>query len=343
VSPSGNGNANANGNGAHSLPRQGAALSFAPGFESSSDHDFDIDEASRVVRLPLPPPDFARSQKIGSAIPGLPGVDAQVGRGSGSEGALSSTSQVRTPEMIRNSLLSRTGPMVVPVAPGQNLLPLEVVQPKRSGRSGVLLLIGGATVVIGALVAFLLRMGINGEEGPTRVARTNTPGADLAIQFGDPSRPMPQSTPQPVATPRSGKGRSSHSLKNPGTEMAAAGSADHSSGSATPSDLIDLPSDGSNGPATTAQVIEEVTKQASKSNILFTRCYETALKHDPLLQVPKATATVTVTNGTVTNVAIPSLQGSTLGSCLATLMKRWRFPKVNESVTTQLPIVFSRR
>jgi hypothetical protein len=322
------------------LARPAATLAFAPGVEESeADDDFAIDEASRVVRLPLPPPDsLGQARPVNLVAPGLPGVDTQVGRGSGSHGSLSNGDAVaRAVALNRTALLSRTAPQVVPLVDGQ---PAPVGAPqaapaRRKRTSGTLLLIGGAAVLIAGLVVFLLRLAQPGDGSATHVARSSAPTDDLAVQEFDPLKPKAVAS-QPTS---SGRPRSkSPRVTKPGGDVATT----EASGGHATSDLLDIPGAGGAGNATTAQVIEEVTNQATKSSILFTRCYENALKHDPLLSVPKATATVTVVGGKVTDVAIPSLKGSSLGGCLTAMIKHWRFPKASESVSTQLPIVFSR-
>src|SRR5690606_41548355 len=73
---------------------------------------------------------------------------------------------------------------------------------------------------------------------------------------------------------------------------------------------------------------DDVMKVYQERKLGVKLCYERALKKDPLLDVKKVYVNLSVTpTGIVTNVSMSSHGDTTLGQCLVSQIRRWRFRK----------------
>ena len=86
---------------------------------------------------------------------------------------------------------------------------------------------------------------------------------------------------------------------------------------------------------------DDLMKVYRKNQIAIKMCYERELKKNPLLKVPKTWVDIKVgLDGRVSGVSIPSLQGTTLGTCMRSRIARWKFRKTTELFSSRFPVVF---
>ena len=302
--------------------------------------DLDIGEASRVVNLSM------LSRTPGVATPtaanvseasGLPGVagDGQgvLGKGTGSFGRVGALAAA------------------MPIIQGGGTIDMprpELLQP-RSRTSGMLLPIAIAGVVLVGVLSILLYVALgSGDEDEARhLARGNAGGESLAYQFpqeqGGHGKPGKQAAGDSQAGgnkagDHSGSGRRGNSIARHTTGgHTGGGTVLHPSGGGL--DEVDLShdNDGSRRELSPDDLIEAY----NVNKIGVTMCYNSALKHNPLLKVQKAYVRITVgTSGAVTSVSIPTLSGTELGTCLQRRIRAWRFPRSSSGLSSRFPIVF---
>ncbi|HLU65503.1 MAG TPA: GYF domain-containing protein [Kofleriaceae bacterium] len=316
--------------------RGGALLNEPP---ADSSLDFEIGEASRVVKLPM----LARNVgNAGSAAPaaraaGLPGVDGGgLGRGSGS-----------FDQVLGAPAGGGTASLPVIQAGGTVDMPRpELLQPNTPSRRGLLLPIALGGAALAAVVALLLVMalGDDDEADNLRLARGQVGGAGLAYQFEDLDQ----------------DGRDDKTGKSESEVVAeAAASKKSSGGGGTTRRVIKRNTSSSTATATTpsspgagfdevdlgggARDLDpnDLISVYQQNRIGVTLCYNSALKKDPYLSVKKAEVSINVaTSGKVNTVSIPSLRGTELGSCLERRIKAWRFPKSTSGLASRFPIIF---
>ena len=310
------------------LPRSGparpAAQASAPApapvdRHESNNNDFEIGEASRVVKLPM----LTRTG-MGNAAPaarssgGLPGVEeGGLGRGTG------------TFKQYTNSGL--------PIIQGGGTIDMprpEILQPSRRAKSlAVPIAVAGAVLV--GVIAILLYLALAGgdDEEDHGLARVRVAGDGLAYNFVDEDKDgKDDTTGQTVEEVKAAasKGGTARRVirRNPRDSAAGLG---HSPGEGE----VDL---GGGGGDLDPDDLIEVYRN---NKIGVSLCYTSALKKDPLLKVSKAVVTIRVgTTGAVSLVSIPSLTGTELGNCLQKRIKAWRFPKNSSGLDTQFPIIF---
>jgi len=278
-------------------------------------HDeFEIGEASRVVKLPM----LARTTQTGIAAraAALPGVDAGgLGRGTG------------TFQQYTNSGL--------PIIQGGGTIDMprpEILQPSRRAKSlAVPIAIAGA-VLVGVIAVMIYLAVSGGEDEDEDLARARVAGDGLAYNFVDEDKDgKDDTTGQTVEEVKEAAkhGTTRRIIKRNPRESAPA------VGASTGSDEVDL---SGGGGALDPDDLIEVYKN---NKIGVSLCYNSALKRDPLLKVQKAEVTIRVgTTGTVSMVSIPSLSGTDLGTCLQKRIKAWRFPKNSSGLETRFPIIF---
>jgi predicted Zn finger-like uncharacterized protein len=281
-------------------------------------NDFEIGEASRVVKLP---PMMGRN--AGNAAPvsrsGLPGVDSGgLGRGTG------------TFQQYTNSGL--------PIIQGGGTIDMprpEILQPSRRAKSlAVPIAVAGAVLVgvIGILLYLALAGGDDDEDHG--LARVRVAGDGLAYNFVDEDKDgKDDTTGQTVEEVKAAASKSGGTARRVIRRNPREGSG--SVGTAGGGDEVDL---GGGGGDLDPDDLIEVYRN---NKIGVSLCYTSALKKDPLLKVAKAVVTIRVgTTGAVSMVSIPSLSGSDLGNCLQKRIKAWRFPKNSSGLDTQFPIIF---
>ena len=301
---------------------QAAAPTPVPATDRHDRHDgnndFEIGEASRVVKLP---PMMGRN--AGNAAPvsrsGLPGVDSGgLGRGTG------------TFQQYTNSGL--------PIIQGGGTIDMprpEILQPSRRAKSlAVPIAVAGAVLV--GVIAILLYLALAGsdDEEDHGLARATLAGDGLAYNFVDEDKDgkddkTGQTVEEVRAASKSGGTARRVIRRNPREGSGSVGTVGGGG------DEVDL---GGGGGDLDPDDLIEVYRN---NKIGVTLCYNSALKKDPLLKVAKAVVTIRVgTTGSVSMVSIPSLSGTELGNCLQKRIKAWRFPKNSSGLDTQFPIIF---
>ena len=278
-------------------------------------NDFEIGEASRVVKLPM----LGRSNSGKAAAPAgraaLPGLDAGgFGRGTG------------TFKQYTNSGL--------PIIQGGGTIDMprpEILQPSRRAKSLAVPIAVAGAVLVGVTTILIYLAISSGDDDDHRLARARLAGDGLAYSFIDEDKDgKDDKTGQTVEEVRAAtKGGTARRVirRNPREGSSAppptsSGEVDlgGSAGELDPDDLITV---------------------YSANKIGVTLCYNSALKKDPLLKVSKAEVTIRVgTTGSVSLVSIPTLFGTELGNCLQKRIKAWRFPKNSSGLETRFPIVF---
>ena len=308
---------------------QAAAPTPVPATDRHDRHDgnndFEIGEASRVVKLPpMMGRNAGNAGNAGNAAPaasraGLPGVDSGgLGRGTG------------TFKQYTNSGL--------PIIQGGGTVDMprpEILQPSRRAKSlAVPIAVAGAVLV--GVIAILLYLALAGgdDHEDHGLARVRVAGDGLAYNFIDEDKDGKDDktgqTEEEVKAQTSKGGTARRVIRrNPREGSGSLGTAGGGS------DEVDL---GGGGGDLDPDDLIEVYRN---NKIGVTLCYNSALKKDPLLKVAKAVVTIRVgTTGSVSMVSIPSLSGTELGNCLQKRIKAWRFPKNSSGLDTQFPIIF---
>jgi hypothetical protein len=316
---------------------------------SEAELEFDIGEASRVVRVPMVAQmaltdsqgAAARPDPLagnGSAAAGLPGIGASV----------HSSNQLGQGTGLYGTLRSPTG---VPITSGGDVdAPRpEVLQPRR--RSSLIIPIAAAGVVVAGVVGLLIYLAVRpGDVAQEPIARTGTRSEDLGRNYIDSITRRTGVVPEESdATPATPVAKESTAGRRPARDSAVVRPEKR-----TGDDLanpVDPAESGDSGEVSLGSgedaVIQgeldagEVVDAQRRSGMQFQRCYESALKKDPFLEAPKSQVTITVSpDGQVTSVSIPALSGTLLGSCLTSSIKRWKFKKSTKGLQTIFPLVF---
>jgi predicted Zn finger-like uncharacterized protein len=318
--------------------------------EASADNlDFEIGEASRVVRMPaLPPPGGLAERRPLGVRAGLPGVAAR--NGSGQPGV------VATPAARAAS----AGDALA--AAGLKPVPLP---PKRS-RAALYLAAGGGLVAASILVVSLIVLfrresgdegsggggatnkfesdfydpsGLGGSRGPMVVTKSDGSGGRggeaRTRTYGPRLAPVPQVQPGPAKPPEV------PGAALPPIRPATIGptvregdekfnKADSFSGEEAPEEIEPLKPDD--------------VRAAYRSNQAGMKwCYEHALKNDPEMKVSRIDVTIKIdAAGVVSSVSVPNPH-TYLGGCLRDRIRNWRFRKSTEGLEIEFPLIFSQR
>jgi hypothetical protein len=329
-------------NGASAAP---ALDDDAPAADPAGDVDEDdlhIGEVSRVVRLAdiarqVSPPKRAAAQPRNATASA-----AAIARGTG---AVSSMNQAAGAAAAADPAAAATG-----AAPDQEhsiYAALATQQPRR--RTALYAGLAAVAVAIIAVVAVVATSGGGSDEGDTQTAQTRTYD-DLGFNVEDPANPRPATGAGTASAPLPDKGT------NPGTGPATGRrnptggtgtrpqNPTNGTGGATASNPPDNPLIGPDGMPIRPLTPDDVFAMSNKMEIGTRRCYERALKEDPFLKVTKIKATITVTKaGSVSNVALSSMQGTPLATCLTAAIGRWRFRPSTEGIVSEFALVFEQR
>jgi predicted Zn finger-like uncharacterized protein len=283
--------------------------------------EFDIGEASRVVNLAsLMPPSGGLATPVAPSSYGLPGMAA--------DRAAVNPAAARLRSATNHDF---------------EALRAEVVAPAIAKRSRVLLPLliasGALVLVLGVLLFLAFREGETEEE----IARGGGRVEDLAHRYdlkktpdGKKSSVVEDEATTKATKPKAGGGRTSTPPNGSGQP-----SSDIKAGYVPPSDEVDLSRTGDDDVRRGGLQPSDIVTVYRKSQFSVNRCYERAIKKDPLLKVGRANVSLNVTgSGVVDKVTIPSLAGESLGSCLVVAIGRWRFPKSTEGFRGSFPIVF---
>jgi predicted Zn finger-like uncharacterized protein len=291
------------------------------GSSLGAEFDLEIGEVSRVVKLPtLPAPMLSGNVGAASVLSANPAAVAQVGKITGGE------------------------PVLVPLAPARRSRPLSSLLPPiaqgRSSRAKIAYVLAGVValgLVIGLMVA--LSGGSEGEfAGRSARARASVDGLGQrldprTIRVAEPRVAEPAPRAQRSRTADKGARSSEARPRSPGLQT---------SRKAEGSGLTKV-DDAFFGEGETRRPLDgdDLMTVYRDNRLAVTRCYERALKKDPLLDVKKLYVSLSVDpSGAVTNVALSSHASTTLGTCLAERIGRWRFRKSPEPFSGRFPLVF---
>ena len=342
--------ASANPSNASNQQAKSASLMDAMDGVSASDagvFEFDIGEASRVVNLAsiMPPNKGLASHGLATPVapssPGLPGLKT-VGAD------LQSASAAALP-----TVSGATSPDLEVAARPEILLPSTA---KKRSKVLVPLLIASAALVL--VLGILLFLAFRSDDSNDQeIARRGGPGIeDLAVQFDDPrgttagSGKNANDTSNPnggtadKTEDKNGKGRWRNGNGNNNRKNPTNGNSNSNGNTkyVPPTGEVDL-SGSLNRDEIRQGSLEwdDVSSVYRRKQFVVQRCYERAIKKNPLLRVGKATITLQIAqNGRVSKVAVPSLAREDLGGCLVASIGKWRFPKSTEGWNGKFPIVF---
>jgi len=293
--------------------------------------EFDIGEASRIVKLPMLM-QAARESGAAAAAPdpaaasgGLPGVakipSGGVGRGTGGEMALrpglaplsdSALAEAQPPILTQSALPPRRSPLMLPM------------------------LIGGGVLVVTLVIVVVVVLAGGGESGPG-LARSDIGGSELGgrdYRFGGGSGGDEENGTDPQTLLN--QGTSGGARKRPTNNNVRSGG-DTSNG--TGPTLVTGPTDPSATPLQPTEVINELQRQSLGNR----RCYERALKKDPFLDVKSIPVKITVdASGVVTDVTLGSHADTVLGQCLISRLRQWAFRKSTKGISMNLTLTFEQ-
>lgn len=289
--------------------------------DESSRLEFDIGEASRVVKMPqlaaaLRP---TNAGSAGAALPGVggKGADGAPRLGNGTGGA---------------AALRQSGPIVVPLSEAA----LQAAQPgvlqpgsKRKTRWPLIAALVVLTGVLGVMIVLALRS--DSATGLT-VRRSSSNYENLGFQ-NDPRTVRVEVEKEP--TDKGTGGRTGGGVRRPA----------RGGGSVTgnPSSLFGKDDTTTFGGSDDNRPLDgDDLMNAYRENQIAVRwCYENALKKDPLLDVKKIYVDMSVApSGVVTSVRLSEQGNTELGTCLVSRMRRWKFRKSPETFTGRFPLVF---
>lgn len=314
------------------------------------DIDFDIGEASRIVKLPmlgLPHGDAAGAgirpkAEDSDGGGGLPGV-AKIGKGSGSVPNIGQA-------MAAHQVAERMSPLSDDVLDEANP---DILHAKPRTHYGLLLIGGGVLIALAVVIAFIATSGDEEEGGAEPRADVYVQSVESTdFQFGsgtsggtrNPGNPTtkPGNDTKAPDTKGSSKGSTRRRPRNGSKKVA--------SGNGTTSKATGPKPRGEVVPTNSAEDLRnelspsDISRVSRRYQMSTTRCYERALKKDPFLKVRKIDVVITVApTGVVTSLRLSSHNGTLLGGCLQARIRKWAFPKSRKGITTQISIVFQSR
>jgi|GEM_PF-6317403 len=318
----------------------GGGANGSSAFDDDDDFDFDVGEASRVVKLPMlmdamREREEAASARADSSLPGMGDDDApdQVGTGSGGFATVS---------RVTGGL-----PTVVPLGDQAHTGGQPVLEPPSRSRRGVpmwaLLASAGTIVVVGAI---LLIVNMGGDSaGEMRIRRSRVGNENLGISL-EPRRRAAAQPAAPADQPSSGR-PASRPTRPRNTRPSTTGTQTPSTTAKTgraydPFSKDDVTDFGADDPSKPLSA-DEIMKVYRENRLAVQWCYEQALKKDPLLDIAKTYVFITVApSGVVTNVRLSAASKTPLGQCLMTRIRRWRFRKSPEVFSSKFPLVFQK-
>jgi predicted Zn finger-like uncharacterized protein len=346
------------GNLASVSPSTGQPLSAKaqePRVPSEGDNfDFDIGEASRVVKLPmLMPPGGAMGNA--PAMGGLPGTAP---RDAGGSGGLPGMQNATTTGNMR-----RTQAIVVPVSMAaavasatalaeQGALPNQVAAPKKKATALILAVAGAALLGVGIVAVFAMNRGSDGPKidpnaslGSAQIKKlednTYKQLADFEISpiEREKARIAAENEKQRLIAEAATKHPKPGGRK-PGSKTGPIASTNPRTNPAHQSDSLEL---GDPVQTFRERGIEEVAAAKTRFGGLLQQCYMNAAKSNPDLVGKSSRFDVTITilkSGAVRNVSVSSGGDSGLAACLKARVSTWSFKQASNDLTTQFAMVF---
>jgi predicted Zn finger-like uncharacterized protein len=303
----------------------------------SASLEFEIGEASRVVKLPMLGRNLGGAAPAAAPLssPGLPGLDpmsslsnSPVGRGTGAFNP------------IPAAHVTGAG-TALPVIQGGGTVEIprpEIMQPRRGSRSLLLpFAIGGGVLVTAVIILLYVAMS-GGDDDEERLARGRVGGDGLAYQFQDADKDgRDDKTGKTAEETAEAAGKAGvttrRTIKRTGREAGSGSTPTRDPGIG----LEETDLSGGGGAFDPELFIEVYRKNQLGVNL----CYTSALKRDPFLSVTNAQVFLTVkTDGTISSVSIPALTGTELGGCLTKRIKAWRFPRSSDGGSGVLKVLF---
>jgi predicted Zn finger-like uncharacterized protein len=298
--------------------------------------DFNIGEASRLVKLPiLPPPQQAGPRPSES----LPGISAP---------APAAGTSLQLPIASLSTEMEPVKPP--PAAPSTNPAPRA-----RRRVSIPILVAGGATLVLVALIGLfygqdppdtrppsaapapdsVLVTNFYSKDNPLfgREPRPEKPAAEPVMEIAPPQAPPPsvdekarlrqRRTAEPEVRPDPVTRPSPPRMTSPRGKT----------------DSFDGEGAAPGGPLTP----DDVRDTYAANEVGLKRCYERSLKADPTSNVNKMVVKITITPaGNVSEIDVPDRQ-TELGSCVANSIKGWQFRRSTGEFTTEFTVFFAKR
>ena len=280
-----------------------------PGTESlpedaDGELDFEIGEASRMVKLPMLMAAVAGKDTADTAAArssgGLPGV-AKISSDTGSQAALAPLS---------DGTLADAQPEILAAGPKQR----SIVLPLLLGTTAIAIVVGG-----------LIYLSRDTSDGGPHLAKSRLYGDELSYRHDNPDRIK-------VITREVIKDNPVTKWRTPGSSKDPLPGRDDGGAAVTPGDVNARP-----------LTPNDVLRVSSQNSIGNRRCYENALKKDPFLDVKSIKVTLTVApSGVVTKLEMSSYANTFLGQCLQTRIRKWAFRKSPSGITTQLTLSFEQ-
>jgi predicted Zn finger-like uncharacterized protein len=309
---------------AHAEEGEDAAADDSGGM--GGDYDFDIGEASRVVKLPMlvPPPRGGGADAAGAAavrpagLPGMGATGSQKARGTGGVAIV-------------------TGGIVADdINPSAAVLP-----PKKSNKHGLVFWVGGSAMVaiVGVLMVILLKTGdssgATGEaDNPSSAFVEGFYSTDNSIGY-IPGMPIQPKNDPATGSPVPGKpGVRKPITPRPGIATTA------EPGGRRPNveDLSDTSAGG-----VSDRDAEEILDAQKRFGAGLKWCFERSLKVNPDLKGKNNRYDVQITiqaNGGVSGVSV-SGNDKDLKECVRQKVALWSFKPARAAFTTAFPIVFN--
>ena len=331
-----------------------AAAEPAPGFSADPNvplpEGFVIEEASRVVRLPLPPP---------ISGPGPMGQSGQMGGLAARPAGAASVSQAFFAQSAPPGMMMSPS-AVLPVSPV--LAPL----PRRKAGAGRYVAYAGGAVVLAVAIVLVVVLG-GPKKGPVAASGggndpVGTDDNSLGFNVGG-TTTIGAITSNTANTP----GTTEHPTVAPprphptipgiggGTAPPVTPSGTHVVGSVTPTPLpgaLNRLGDGASDstsaapPSNLTQVQQQVTDDSLRQVVqngtsTLQLCYQRALSRNPSLGHLKVDVDISIaSSGTVINVGLPADTDTNLGTCMNRLIKNWSFPQNSKDYDFSFPVVF---
>jgi hypothetical protein len=332
--------------------------------------EFNIGEASRLVKLPiLAPPSGSGSSGSSSSLPGTfapPAATPSTTIASEAAGGERADASLKLPiaSMSTEMAAMRDAPRATP-APAQRASETAPPVPPRVGRRLGLpvILVGVTAMVILVVVVLLAGRDTDGAAASTRSESKPGPSENLLINnfyekdnplFGsdgqgakktaeppagaevDPATtaPAPDKAATVAARPRVSRPRNGEARIDPAKPPPAA--------IGPPREKVDSFGDGvpdGTGPLTP----DDVRDAYATYEVGLKRCYERSLKNESQAPVNKMVVKITITaSGNVSEISVPD-RDSELGSCVANSIRAWRFRRSTGEFTTEFTVFFAKR
>ena len=319
---------------------QRAAPSEEADDQGDDNLDFDIGEASRVVRMPMLAPGMgAASAGAGLGAPGLPGM---AGPAAGA-----------TPQAGGTVAPGGGDPAARAAALRERAQHSRVEAPKRKSRSAVLLAILGVSVAViaGVAVVYLTTEGDTGRTGGGRF-QTDLDVYDQGPGLPGSKRPTARAGEEPSQQGGRTGGRTNPRWRDDGpgrvrnTNDGIAGGAGPGISGPTGTGVGDkgfANLDDALRPLTPDDVVSTASQGPYQTGIRL--CYQHALKKDPTLNISRMNVTIGINSaGRVSSVQMAQRpQTQLLTQCLESRIKRWQFRKSTEGLNAEFPLLFARK